>query len=228
MKDKALLAGFADGLRRDLNYPIDAPVSIHILLKKKNIQAYFHPLDENLLGMAVKQVDEKKDLIRLFTACHELYHLLFQKSNSCSFEDFKNATDDEEECNANYFADCLMLPENGIKEYYERRHFEKWGMAEILSLEHDFRCGHQLAIRRLKELGLIDEEFAKDLLALNIIAVAKDYGYPTDLYKPTDKVELISDYNFMARQLFDRGIISQTKYLSILRDMNIEKEDGEK
>lgn len=239
--DKTLLAGYADSLRGDLNYPIDAPISIHILLKKKNIQAYFHPLDENLLGMAVKQVDEKKSQIRLFmmintlhtyvtqrfTACHELYHLLFQESKSCSFEDFKDAVADDEESNANYFADCLMLPEKGLRKYCEGRHFEKLGIAEILALEHDFRCGHKLATRRLKELGLIDDYFAGELLTLDIVAIAKEYGYPTDLYRSTKKVELVSDYNFMARQLFERGIISQAKYLSILRDMNIEKEDGE-
>lgn len=48
--------------------------------------------------------------------------------------------------------------------------------------------------------------------------------YPVSLYKPTYTKELVGDYNVKARQLYDRGMISQAKYFSLLYDMGIDLE----
>ena len=240
--DKKRLEGYANNLRNSLGFPSDMPISIHHILKKKNIQAYFHPLDKNLLGMAVKQIDEERHISRLFmminteqnydvqrfTAGHELYHLLYQESNSQSFEDFLMSKNDVEEKSADYFSQCLLLPAAGIKKYLNDKGYSKLGIAEVLALEHDFRSGHNITLGRLLDLGYIDTGAHDSLKAMNIREKAAEYGYPKVLYVPTQKVELVSDYNVKARQLFDMGMISQAKYFSILGDMNIEMDYGEK
>ena len=48
-----------------------------------------------------------------------------------------------------------------------------------------------------------------------------EYGYDTSLYLPNHRSELVGDYNVKARELYDKSMISQAKYYSYLRDMNI-------
>ena len=55
-----------------------------------------------------------------------------------------------------------------------------------------------------------------------MIRSAAEYGYPTSLYMPTHSKELIGDYNVKARQLYDKGLISQAKYFGLLYDMGID------
>ena len=39
---------------------------------------------------------------------------------------------------------------------------------------------------------------------------------------PTHSKELIGDYNVKARQLYDKGLISQAKYFGLLYEMGID------
>ena len=60
-----------------------------------------------------------------------------------------------------------------------------------------------------------------DLYQKNVVASAIEYGYNTQLYYPTYQTELVGDYNLKARELYDKGRISQAKYYSLLMDMEI-------
>ena len=61
----------------------------------------------------------------------------------------------------------------------------------------------------------------------DVIRGAAEYGYPTSLYRPTYSKELIGDYNVKARQMYDKGLISQAKYFDLLYDMGIDLGKGE-
>jgi Zn-dependent peptidase ImmA (M78 family) len=69
---------------------------------------------------------EKKQGRKNFTTAHELGHFALkhieQKSNFiCSEQDILDGTNDELEREANYFANCFLLPRERIK-----REFESW------------------------------------------------------------------------------------------------------
>lgn len=160
-----------------------------------------------------------------FTACHELYHLLFQEKFTVSYdvEDVNNQDKDNEEHFADYFARCLLLPKDGIWQLIPESEYktDAISLATILKIEQNYRCSRSCLLLRLKEMGVISETVLESF-SQNVVRGAAEYGYPTDLYFPTGSKELIGDYNVKARQLYDQGLISQAKYFSLLKDMGIE------
>ena len=130
------------------------PVRIHQILKEKHVLTWFKKLDDNFSGMAIRikgnesSSDKYFMLINTalsyakqrFTACHELYHLLYQK-------DFKVSQNnaglfnkkEEEEYNADVFAAYLLLPEMGLKELVpaDEQQVDKITLATLLKVEQN-------------------------------------------------------------------------------------------
>ena len=93
LKSKVELECLATRLREEMHVTTKDPVRIHQILKEKHILTWFKKLDKNFSGMAIRingngaSVDKYFMLINTalpyakqrFTACHELYHLLYQK-----------------------------------------------------------------------------------------------------------------------------------------------------
>lgn len=236
--DKIRLTNFANGLRAKFGIQQTQPVSIHQLLRANGIIASFQPLSKGFEGMAVKLTDNTNGVKRFmlintnsiycrqrFTACHELYHLLYQDNFMVSYDvdDVNNQTKDNEEHFADYFARCLLLPIDGIWQQIPESEYkiDTISLATILKIEQNYRCSRSCLLLRLKEMGVISETVFESF-SHNVIRGAVEYGYPINLYSPNGCKELIGDYNVKARQLYDQGLISQAKYFSLLKDMGIE------
>lgn len=234
--DRDRLEKIASWLRQEQGIKFTDPVGIHQLLRNKKIVASFQPLSKGFEGMAVKLDNEDKEsklfmLINTnsiysrqrFTACHELYHLLYQENFTVSYDMENEEREDDEEHNADYFARCLLLPEEGIKMLIPEEELRRdaISLATILMLEQNFRCSRSCLLYRLKAMKLISSS-VYDAFNNNVLQSASEYGYDTSLYRPTMSRELIGDYNIKARQLYDRGLISQAKYFSLLFDMGID------
>lgn len=235
--DKMQLELLALKFRQEQGVKFDEPVSIHQMLRNKNIVASFQPLSEGFEGMAIK-IPNKEQEARLFmlvntssvysrqrfTACHELYHLLYQENFCVSYDtDNDNGKKSIEEQSADYFARCLLLPRDGVLSLIpeeERRH-DAISLATILKIEQNFRCSRACLLYKLKEMDFISDA-VYGALQHDVIRGATEYGYPTSLYKPTYSKELLGDYNVKARQLYDLGKISQAKYFGLLYDMGID------
>lgn len=230
------LEQYANSLRQEMYVLPQDPVSIHGILRRKGIVASFMPLQKGFEGMAVKIDRKEKDALRFmmvntnssyarqrFTACHELYHLLYQRDFSVSYEETQGNDSDDEEKNADYFASCLLLPTQGLMMHMPFKEQSKNAITllTVLKLEQNFRCSRTSLLYRLKTLGLITSE-KYDLLKDNVITSALDYGYSKDLYLPTGRKELAGDYNLKAREMYDKGMISQSKYFELLWDMGID------
>lgn len=226
-------------LRQEQGIKFTEPVSIHQLLRNKNIVASFQPLSQGFEGMAIKLTNKMKEeklfmLINTssnysrqrFTACHELYHLLYQENFTVSYDmEMDGERKDMEEQSADYFARCLLLPKEGVVALIPEgeRKKDTITLATILKLEHNFRCSRSCLLYRLKEMDFISET-VYNTFQHDVIRSAAEYGYPTSLYKPTCSKELLGDYNVKARKLYDLGRISQAKYFGLLRDMGIDLE----
>lgn len=239
LKSKVWLENKANELREEMNVRSRDSISIHQILKYKHIIAYFQPMEEGFSGMAVKVAHEEREyrfmLVNTsesygkqrFTAAHELYHLLYQDHFECSYDTDIYRNRDPEEKNANTFATYLLLPENGLLQLIPEQEMKKdmISMSTLLKLEQNYRCSRMALLLRLKHIGLISESYINAHYS-DVKKTAMEYGYDTSMYSKTDKTELVGDYNLKARQLFDQGKISQAKYFSYLRDMNINlKED---
>jgi len=106
----------------------------------------------------------------------------------------------------------------GLKELVpaEEQQVDKITLATLLKVEQNFLCSRAALLTRLKDLKWITKK-TFDLYQKNVVASAIEYGYNTQLYQ----TELVGDYNLKARELYDKGRISQAKYYSLLMDMEI-------
>ena len=245
LKSKAAI--LAATLREELHLLNTMPISIHSALRTKRVQALFQPTSDNISGMAIRVTDQHGDKLSFmmvntakalghqrFTACHELYHLLYQED--FSFINEKTALFDEkneQEYLADWFASYLMLPKGGLEMSIPLGEQHKNGitLGTLLQTEQRFRCSRAMLLYRLKDIGWLDENGYENF-ACDVIRTAKSHGYATELYEKTRKEEFVGDYNIKARQLFEQGRISQAKYYQLLEDIGIDlkteiEEDGE-
>ena len=239
--NKLVLENLANEFRiRELQISLFEPVSIHKALRTTGILCSFRPLDDDISGMAIKIQHEGDSHVhrfmlintndiyckQRFTACHEFYHLLYQQNFSKSVDDSKySSTKEREERNANIFASFLLLPEAGLKMLapVEEQRKDRITLGTILKLEQHFRCSRATLLYRLKDLGWISEELISSYIE-NVKRSAAEYGYNTSLYESTGNTEVCGDYNVKARNLFDKGLISRSKYVSLIDDMQLNKE----
>ena len=239
--NKLLLENLANQLRtRELQISLFEPFSVHKALRATGILCSFRPLDDDISGMAIRIQHEGElkahrfmlintnDIYckQRFTACHEFYHLIFQENFTKSVDDSKYISNIErEERHANIFASYLLLPEAGLKMLapVEEQRKDRITLGTILKLEQHFRCSRITLLLRLKELGWISEDYV-NMYSENVKRSAAEYGYNTSLYEPTGNKEVCGDYNIKARSLFDKGLISRSKYVSLIDDMQLNKE----
>jgi Zn-dependent peptidase ImmA (M78 family) len=238
--NKLILENLANEFRVGrLQISLFEPVSIHKALRTTGVLCSFRPLKDEISGMAIKiqhEGDPQAHRFMLvntndiyckqrFTACHEFYHLIYQQNFSKSVDDFKYSSKEREEKNANSFASFLLLPEAGLKMLapVEEQRKDRITLGTILKLEQHFRCSRATLLYRLKELGWISEDIVQSYIE-NVKRSAAEYGYNTSLYEPTGVTEICGDYNIKARRLFDKGLISRSKYVSLIDDMGLNKE----
>lgn len=238
--NKLILENLANEFRVGrLQISLFEPVSIHKALRTTGVLCSFRPLKDEISGMAIKiqhEGDPQAHRFMLvntndiyckqrFTACHEFYHLIYQQNFSKSVDDFKYSSKEREEKNANSFASFLLLPEAGLKMLapVEEQRKDRITLGTILKLEQHFRCSRATLLYRLKELGWISEDIVQSYIE-NVKRSAAEYGYNTSLYEPTGVTEISGDYNIKARRLFDKGLISRSKYVSLIDDMGLNKE----
>jgi Zn-dependent peptidase ImmA (M78 family) len=208
------------------------PVQVPSLVLKLNLQIVFRQLNVQFSGMSVKTDNHAFVLINSnhpigrqnFTICHELYHIYVQKEprlHSCSIEGFDKK--DKEEYAANIFASLFLMPSEGVLGLIPENELKKNKvlLPTILKIEQYFQCSRSATLYRLQSLGLIDLK-AYDVYRLNIAKDALKYGYDTALYKPGRHNTLLGDYGPLAKQLFDSGKISESHYVSLLRDIGID------
>ncbi len=221
------------------------PIRLKSLLAALNVITVFMPITDGFSGMAIKVKEGNEDLRFMlvnnthslgrqhFTMCHELYHLYVQKeftAMNCFTGTFKGSG---QEHNADVFASMVLLPTAGVKRLIPEIELgkDKITLKTILKIENFYSTSRTALLYRLKKLQLITaksyERFNK-----NIIRSAVEHGYSTDLYKPGNENAIIGDYGVMARELFEREKISETHYISLLRELNINidetfVEDGE-
>ena len=218
---------------------LNSTESIHItsLLQKNNIVTIFLPLSTDFSGMAVLIPDknESKRFILInsnhtigrqhFTICHELYHLYYQKNfvSEKSHAGAFNKKGDIEEYKADIFASNLLLPTNGVLQMIPEaeRNKNKITLKTILTIEHYYSCSRSALLNKLLTLKYID----KELLAQHSVDKTKNamlYGYNTDLYKPGNEGMVIGNYGTIAHELFDKGIVSESSYFSLLEDIGVD------
>jgi len=215
-------------------------IRLKSMLLRNNILSVFLPLNPDFSGMAIKINGEKAAkrfmLVncthtlgrQYFTICHELYHLYIQenfKSEKTGIISF-DKQGDPEEYKANIFASYLLLPTNGILQMIPdvERKKNKITLKTILAIEQYYSSSRSALLTRLLRMGLIDKTLQLQYSG-DKIKNAMLYGFPTDLYQAGNEGLVIGNYGTFARELFDKGVVSESSYFSLLEDIGIDLSD---
>lgn len=163
----------ADNFRQDcreLNYGL---ADIFDECDRKGFQLVRYPIGDNgVLGFAQIRAGDKiifsnssARLAReIFSVAHELGHMQLHMNRSggnCSFVDdlqtFSGYHADEREKEANYFAACLLMPEDKVYKYIsmEMQEGKPWTARDIARMMTAFGVSFEMALNRLQNLGKI-------------------------------------------------------------------------
>ncbi|MGE0931065.1 ImmA/IrrE family metallo-endopeptidase [Peijinzhouia sedimentorum] len=240
--NQLILEKKANDFRNRSGFGSNDSIRLKSLLYKLDVLTVFKPLSAGFSGMALK-IDKEGEVKRFilinsnktlghqhFTICHELYHLFIQdkfQSMVCIAGEFSRK--DKEEYNADVFAAHLLLPENGIKSLIPDNELgkDKIGLGTVIKIEQYFSCSRAALLYRLKELGIISSNRWKEL-SVHVKRSAIKFGYSTVIYENGNHHEVIGDYGSIARDLFDRELISESHYYSLLLDLGMNSNELEK
>lgn len=210
------------------------PIRLKSLLLRLNVLTFYQSLSDNLSGMSLKVNDASRFILvnsnhtrgrQHFTLAHELYHLFVQENfimYSCQTGAFD--TKNRDEYNADVFASCLLMPENGLLAMVpdDELPTNKIKIPTLLKLEQYFSVSHTSLLHRMKDLGLLTKTRLEEMKALSIRATAREYGFGTALYEPGNEGLVIGDFGEKARRLFDDGRISEGHYMELMHQIGID------
>lgn len=205
-----------------------------------------YPLGENAdLGLVIKK---DNDLIiftntcsrlarEIFTLAHEIGHILLHLNNSISFIDNtitilgKNTDDKEQE--ANYFASCLLMPEDEVDKFLdlEIADFKKNGLSalDIARIMSEFNVSFEMALNRLENLGKIDynEKIRLDNMRnqTRVGNLLKSVGGNSCLNEAGKEIEIPHEYIEYAIYNYNRNAIPLETLKKVLSYYHLTIED---
>lgn len=117
---------------------------------------------ENLSGFSFEISEFKciyinsNDLLarQYFSCWHEYYHTIHRKSENSSIEN-----NDIEEQKANYFASCMMMPQNNIKKYLVNinKSYSELNFNDLIFMQHYFKVSLSALVMRISEIYSINK-----------------------------------------------------------------------
>ena len=232
MTKNLLLEREASDFRERNGIGASEPIFFKSWLRKLEVTTIFRPLSEAFSGMALKQDSQKYMIVNSnhrrgkqhFTIAHEIYHLYIQPDFHSEIS-YTGRFDkkDKVEYNADCFAAYLILPETGLKSLIPKQELgkNKISLETILKIEQFFACSRTALLYRLSELNLIDLP-KYEVYKKNVIKSAIEFGFDTKLYECSNENLIIGDYGAKAKNLLDKGKISESHYISLMLDIGVD------
>ena len=206
-------------LRREWGIDDYSPIDIFSLAldKMPNLTIIWMKMDDEVSGACSKQGKDSVVAINSihskgrqnFTLAHELYHLLYDKSNTqffCTDDD-----NDEVEEEANNFASSLLMPTAALREFKIKNIGEKWTIKDLVKCEQWFAISHKNLLNRLLHIGDIDYS-DYERFKYGIKAHALRLGYDLELYESSNENKqyyALGHIIPLAEKIYDSGKISK-------------------
>lgn len=222
-----ILENLAKKFRSDNELSQTEPINLKSLLRKLNILTIYRPLSESFYGMSLMSKSGAKFILinsenargrQHFSIAHELFHLFFDEDPIPHVCDEEHGGKTYSERNADAFASALLLPFDGIMKCIPPAEIKqnKLSLATIIRVEQYYSVSRKALLIRLKTKSLINSSEFNALSNIPVQESAKQFGYDTSLYSSGNKGLIIGDFGEKARDLYEKGIVSEGHYLELL------------
>lgn len=142
----------------------------------------------------------------IFTLAHEIGHIVLHLEKSNSFIDdaitIAGRSTDEKEQEANYFASCLLMPEDEVDKFLDLEivDFTDKGLTamDIARLMSEFNVSFEMALNRLENLGKISRNekvrLDNERNQLRVGNLLRSVGGNRRLNEATEEIEIPHEY----------------------------------
>lgn len=214
--------------------------------KNLKIQLFRYPMGEDAdLGFTLKRDNDTiiftNTSIRLsreiFTLAHEIGHAVLHFENmDAFFENNSTVADldtDEKEQEANYFAACLLMPQEKVEGFidFEIEDSKNISARDIAKMMVEFNVSFEMVVNRLLSLQFIDEH--KKIL-LNVAKVEakvgnliKSVGGGSALNRPSEEILIPEQYSQYALYNYNSGAMPKETLEKVLSYYHLSLEDFE-
>lgn len=217
----------AKKFRSDNELSQNEPINLKSLLRKLNILTIYKPLSDTFYGMSLKSASGIGFILinsnnpkgrQHFSIAHELYHLYFDTNPTPHVCNEESGGKSPSERDADSFASALLLPYDGLLKFIPKDELiqNKITLATIIRTEQYFSVSRSALLLRLKTKSLITAKEHTEFCKIPVQDSAKQYGYDTSLYNKGNEGLVIGDFGEKARDLYEKGIISEGHYLELL------------
>lgn len=222
MIDKLDLSSKATWLRKKFGYDEMTPIDITNLAQMIfNLTLIFYPLGKSVSGICYK--GDKSNIIVInssmskgrqnFSLAHELYHLYFDSNKESHISIASIGEGNEIEKSADQFASYFLIPQASLYDKIIKK--DKIDIEDVIKLEQYYGISHKAMMYRLENDTTLN---IKNISNFNsqIIDIARSLGYNTNLYKKTNKIQVLGYYILKAKELLEKEYISKGKYEELL------------
>ena len=214
--------------------------------KNLKIQLFRYPMGEDAdLGFTLKRDNDTiiftNTSIRLsreiFTLAHEIGHAVLHFENmDAFFENNSTVADldtDEKEQEANYFAACLLMPQEKVEGFidFEIEDSKNISARDIAKMMVEFNVSFEMVVNRLLSLQFINEH---EKILLNVAKVEakvgnliKSVGGGSALNRPSEEILIPEQYSQYALYNYNSGAMPRETLEKVLGYYHLSLEDFE-
>lgn len=205
----------ADQIRRNMRISNYGIMNLYKECESVGWKVIRYPLGENAdLGFAMKK---DKDIIiftnsssrlsrEIFTLAHEIGHAVLHMDKMNSFIDngltLSDHNTDEREQEANYFAACLLMPEESVEKFMDIELLEEkqQGLTaiDIAKIMSEFNVSFEMVLNRLESIGKINSvekaQLDNQKNEIRVRNLLKSAGGNATLNEPSNVLDIPYEY----------------------------------
>jgi len=227
----------ASGVRKELNIDQDEPIAdITDIINQAGIKIHLSDLPiDNFFGLCIGaedggpaiSVNAAKNISierQIFTAAHELAHLLLHRE---SFKGELLEDDEKEEKEADQFASYFLMPAKSFNREVNLNKGLHW-VDMVLNVKHYFKVSYKTVLMRLRDTGMADDSIYKNFAIeykKKYARSLKDHFEPAALREPDGPAHAVMTENRLynlVREATEKEIISLNRAAEILSKSNPE------
>lgn len=219
-----------------LRYPLGDEADLGFVMKKDNDIVVFTNTSSRLAR-------------EIFTLAHEIGHIVLHLESASSFIDdaitIAGRSTDEKEQEANYFASCLLMPEDEVDKFLdlEIADFENKGLTamDIARIMSEFNVSFEMALNRLENLGKISGNervrLDNERIQLRVGNLLRSVGGNRHLNEAMGEIEIPHEYieyvidnynhNAIPQETLEKALECYHLTIDDISDKLVEREEAE-